>query len=311
MATQVTQLCGSDWEEWANKLLLCHYGPAEYQQVPDRDRGDAGIEGFTRTHGHAYQAYGCEEPIGTTQRYENQRRKMTDDVAKFINNRAHLARIFGPVRITRWVLFVPRFDSKQIVAHAATKTVEVTNACLPYVGDPFHVAVCHEGAFSVERDRLLNADVRALEIEMPTVSLTDVAEWSTAHRDLSTVLAGKLSRLATLHSESQRIELHREVLAWFLKGQEVLETLRDYPDLYAKAQRAKSHQEQLLARHKLSGDAPHEMFKAAINELQTFLASELRGLHTIPVDSLVYEAIADWLLRCPLDFPEVSNHGKC
>jgi hypothetical protein len=86
-------MCGDDWQQWANRILSAHYGPLEYQQVPDHDRGDAGIEGFTRTDGHAYQAYGCEEPISTAERYAKQRDKVTQDIGKFILNRATLARL--------------------------------------------------------------------------------------------------------------------------------------------------------------------------------------------------------------------------
>lgn len=56
-------LSGNDWQEWVDKLLQRHYGPGEYQKVPDKDKGDAGIEGFTVNSGHAYQAYGPEEPL--------------------------------------------------------------------------------------------------------------------------------------------------------------------------------------------------------------------------------------------------------
>ncbi|MFX1700294.1 hypothetical protein [Paraburkholderia sp. A1RO-5L] len=103
-------------QNWANQLLSCHYGPANYQVVPDNDKGDAGIEGFTVSCGHAYQAYGCEEPLTTKARFIKQRTKMTDDVAKFIKNKSALSKIFGTVKITRWILFVPYFDSKEIVA---------------------------------------------------------------------------------------------------------------------------------------------------------------------------------------------------
>lgn len=77
MSAHIPRLSGEEWQDWANKLLTCHYGPTEYQRVPDNDRGDAGIEGFTLSNGHAYQAYGCEEPLSTSERHAKQRDKMT------------------------------------------------------------------------------------------------------------------------------------------------------------------------------------------------------------------------------------------
>ncbi len=158
MTAQIPRLSGEDWQSWANRLLTCHYGPTNYQKVPDNDRGDAGIEGFTLAEGDAYQAYGCEgEPLRTLGRYEKQRNKMSEDIGKFIANRALLQKLFGAVGVTRWALFVPFYDSKEIVIHAANKITEVLKAQLPYVGRGFHVAIVHEEDFVIERDRLINA----------------------------------------------------------------------------------------------------------------------------------------------------------
>lgn len=53
---------------------------------------------------------------------------MTDDIAKFIKSRTTLRRTFGRVMISRWVLFVPYYDGKEIVIHASNKTAEVVAA---------------------------------------------------------------------------------------------------------------------------------------------------------------------------------------
>ena len=94
MAAGPVRLSGEEWQGWANQLLTQRYGPAEYQKVPDNMRGDAGIEGFTLNAGHAYQAYGCEEPISAAERYEKQRDKMTRDINKFVANHINPQRTF-------------------------------------------------------------------------------------------------------------------------------------------------------------------------------------------------------------------------
>src|SRR4051794_1549092 len=115
--TQVTRLSGNDWQDWADQLLTRRYGPAQYQKIPAKDSGDAGIEGYSLS-GHAYQCYGCEEPVSTEERYNKQRDKMTDDLGKFVKNNTKLQGLLGTVAISRWCLFVPYFDSKKIVVHA-------------------------------------------------------------------------------------------------------------------------------------------------------------------------------------------------
>jgi hypothetical protein len=62
----------------------------ELVEVPDDDRGDAGLEAFSMS-GCAYQCYAPEgEPLTMTQRYNKQRDKMTADVGKFIANTAKI-----------------------------------------------------------------------------------------------------------------------------------------------------------------------------------------------------------------------------
>lgn len=38
MSAYIPRLEGVDWQEWANRLLSRHYGPTEYQQIPDKYR---------------------------------------------------------------------------------------------------------------------------------------------------------------------------------------------------------------------------------------------------------------------------------
>lgn len=307
MAAHVPRMCGDEWQEWANRILSVHYGPTEYQQIPDHDRGDAGLEGFTRSNGHAYQAYGCEEPVSTAERYEKQRDKITKDIGKFIVNGPTLTRIFGTVQITRWALFVPHCDSKEIVAHASKKTEEVKLAGLPYVADNFHVCVCQQSDFSVAEAQLLNAGQLRLQIPADSRTPEEIAAWTLQNEGPSQVLADKLTRLPTLRTDELRGQFQSQVLDWYLKGQEILDALRAYPDTFAKVKAAKSHRESFLLTGIVSGLAPHDHLVRSINDLREALELEVKELHRFSSESLAYEAVADWLLRCPLDFPGASN----
>jgi hypothetical protein len=306
MTAQIPRLSGEDWQNWANKLLTCHYGPTNYQKVPDNDRGDAGIEGFTFAEGHAYQAYGCEgEPLKTLDRYQKQRNKMTDDVGKFIRNRALLQKILGDVAVTRWVLFVPYYDSKEIVMHAANKTEEVLKAQLPYIGRGFHVAIVHEEDFVIERDRLINAGTTTLQVASQPATLEQITDWTSSNDALAATLQEKLKRLPTLATDEARQRFHGSVLKWYLEGQAILEALRRYPPVYEKVVRAKAHRENFLVMAAVSGDPPQQILTSSLQALLSTLRAEVRELHGFSAEALAHEAVADWLLRCPLDFPVV------
>lgn len=305
MTAQPTRLSGDEWERWANKLLTYHYGPTEYQKVPANHKGDAGIEGFTFVDGHAYQAYGCEEPVATQKRFEAQRKKMSTDIGKFITNKAVLTNLFKTVAIKRWVLFVPYFDSREIVAHAAAKTTEVIAANLPYVAGDFRVAVCQEDDFAIERNMLLNANAGTLQIAVNGAAAGQVQTWTSQNSGLFSTLEDKICRIPTIKTTKQRRYFCEQVLKWHIDGQTLLEALRVYPEIYEKVKLAKNHQENYLAMAVLDNEVTKDSLNGPLNALKAALQREVRELHSFNADTLSYEAVADWLLRCPLNFPEL------
>lgn len=306
MSGHITRLSGEDWENWANKLLACHYGPTEYQTVPDKDKGDAGIEGFTISEGHAYQAYGCEEPLSTSERYEKQRSKISKDIKKFLANKVVLKKIFGDVMITRWVLFVPHYDSKEIVKHATKKTKEVIAAQLPYVAPSFRVKICSENDFPLARDQLINASTGSLQVAADPATNAQIDEWTKSNEGLAIILDNKLKRLPTIKSEKKRIEFHNKILKWYLEGESILAALRKFPELYEKVIMTKNHREDLLALAAVSGCSSQEILLSSIRELFSSFQKEVKGLHSFSSEKLAHGTVADWLLRCPLGFPDTT-----
>jgi hypothetical protein len=307
LSAHIPQLSGDEWQNWANKLLTCHYGPTNYQKVPDNDKGDAGIEGFTISDGHAYQAYGCEgEPLKMADRYEKQRNKMTEDIGKFINNSTILTKIFGHVKITRWALFVPHYDSKEIVVHAARKTSEVIRSNLSYVSnDDFRVVICDEEDFYTARNKIINSSTQAIKIIKENATQEDLEKWEISNNGLVAALEEKLLKLPTIKSMEQRRKFHEDVLKWHLEGQAVLDALRQYPEVYEKVISAKSHQESYLSMSAAIGATPQQILQSSLSELLDTLKQEVKELHLFSARDLAYEAVSDWLLRCPLDFPEL------
>ncbi|KRB15851.1 hypothetical protein [Achromobacter sp. Root170] len=308
MTASVARLVGADWEEWANRLLSHHYGPTEYQRVPSKDRGDAGIEGFCIANCLAFQCYGCDEPISVQERYDKQRDKMTEDLTKFIQNKIVLQRLFRPsLKIKRWILFVPLFDSKEIVAHAAKKTKEILSAALPYVDTTFRVMVVQESSYSVAREQLLSTAPQGLRFNQSPITEEEVDAWSTSNDKLVDVLKTKLARLPMIKNEAQLDAFVGRVLKWYLMGQELLEQLRKYPDVYEKVIATKSHREEFLALSCLDGIAANARLNEVVADFKNDLQAEAGELHTFTAQHLATEAVADWLMRCPLDFPSPAH----
>lgn len=308
MADLALPLSGQDWQVWANQLLRMKYGHTNYTAIPDTE-GDGGLEGFTRQEGHAYQSYGAEPGKTAKQLYVAQRDKMTTDIGKFINNRQIIGRLVGDTRITCWVLFVPTIGLKDIYGHANDKTVQVKEANLPYVADSFSVTVCDEEAFATERDRLMayRSDPVLIESEAPDASSLD--DWATQNPALVETLETKLGKLGTLPTAELRRTFGRRVLTWHLQGQNLLTVLKGIsPTVYEKVWKVKNQYESTLDSLVLSSTDSREIFKNTLHEFQETLQEVVKTLSKLNARSLAHEAVADWLLRCPLDFPNGETH---
>ena len=121
------------------------------------------------------------------------------------------------------------------------------------------------------------------------------------------VLKSKIDKLPTLRTQVQRDAFVIKVLHWYLSGQALLDRLREYPQVYEKVIETKSHREEFLAMGALNDSASNVVVRETIKDFKDTLKREAKELHDFCADQLAYEAVADWLIRCPLEFPEVAN----
>ena len=294
---------GDEWEAHVRLLLKHHHGAGEYQDVPARAGGDYGVEGFTRS-GHAYQCYCAEGILSVSQLYERQRDKMTVDVKKFIVNRNELCRLFGSTVIRRWLLVVPEFHGPAIVEHASKKADEVRAASLPYVAQDFAVGVITDDEFAVARQQIAGVGLGQIRVAVPG-SPPDVDAWGAANSSLLNMLVAKVARLPTLADVEQRERFVARMVESYQRGQVMLEHLRSlYPDVFERLIDCKSARERLLELECLAGTSPGtQLLNRELSELRAELTRALPGVAPTTISDLVAEAVADWLMRCPLDFP--------
>jgi len=303
---------GQEWrdspEEWQERIILLlkrRYGVTEFQEIPDRDRGDYGLEGFAR-NGSVYQCYAAKEPLSTNELYAKQRNKITKDLSKFKDNKDDLIKIFGPTKISCWVLVVPRWESKDLLKHAEKKAEEIRNVNLPYVADGFFVHIATEEDFAVERQSLLDVGLAKIQVDPDEFNTATGEDWSEENDDLVKELNRKIEILNPRLDKNSLVQLKGKFIHHYIEGQNVLEILHSkYSDLYVAVKRLKTNREKFLETSSLiPTGAPADTFHIALSEFKNELTDEVKGLSNNMVEILGHEAVSDWLLRCPLDFPE-------
>lgn len=289
-----------EWEEHVNDLLRIKHGQENYVPIPDRHNGDAGIEGFSFC-GNAYQAFCPEELCALEQLYNKQRDKMTTDINKFIENKnGVLSSILGGTKIKRWILVVPNHLSKHLNAHASAKTAEVIAAKLPYVdNNDFHVLVWDRNTFKGEEAELLEQGIRVLRLERKTISDMEINAFQADKSEFVNNVETKLSKLKP--APQHQIEKARDsMLKQAIYAQNMLGDLKqEYPEYHSQIISGVIEREEKL---------PIEYFESQpksltqqITALKEILAKKSK-LHEDNLDCIASGTVADWLMRCNLNF---------
>jgi hypothetical protein len=298
---------GDNWQQLIVSLLKIRYALGEFIEIPDKVRGDCGIEGFVRD-GKAFQCYAAEEPLSVGELTTKQKNKITKDLGKLRSNSDKLISILGATKLSRWILIVPRWEDKDLHSHAESKASEIRAASLPYIANDFAPAIVTSDDFVVERQKLVVAGKDSLRIIISDVDPGQCADWA----DQNDNLIGNLDRkaLAICKGNIARArKLRDEFVRHYLQGYNALDRLRSlYPDLYEMALRIKSDKENFLAAESAIPDSlPPQKMMEVLEAFKAELAKAMPGMSDYSRKQLVYEAVSDWLLRCPLDFPTEDN----
>jgi hypothetical protein len=302
------QWSGEEWDEYVSRLLIRKYHTA-YQRVPAAHGGDLGIEGFSRD-GRVYQCYAHQGQLRVADRYEKQRRKMTADIRKFVGNGTHICEIVGEMTIEEWVFVVPEHDSRHLNSHAAAKQELVREAGIACVSPDFRISIVTDDYFETERRELIAAGLGDLALQESEPSEDELQEWQGRNTPLVEEMERKLDklhRLGVLTSDSVS-SLQSKLIRDFVRGESVLETVRtDYPEIWEIFRRVKRTQEYKLEGASLLSESHLQRLRTAIEELEERITEAIPTLGDLERQWLTWSTVADWLMRCPLDFPETEN----
>lgn len=307
MVKAITIWSGDEWQEHFVLLARTHYGPGNFVCVPDKDRGDFGLEGFSKD-GSLFQCYAAEEPCTPDKLYEKQRDKITTDLNKFKDNQPQLKKMLGDVKISKWILSVPHFDTKRLLDHVTTKTAEMRALNLPCAAADFCVCIEDDGCFAVEKSMLLKEGIGRIHIRAVPVESGEVSEWTTENTGLIDIMDGKLKKLPALVDDDNRKNMKANLVKRYLEGQNILSQLHDdYPQLYQDVAMCKTHREdQLIFECSISAGSANETLNDALAKFRAELQTNVRGIQNYTIDDIAMEAVADWLFRCHLHFPSTA-----
>jgi len=302
MATRLSgfeQYSGDEWQDLCMRVMHEHHPGHELVEVPDQDRGDAGLEAFSLT-GCAYQCYAPEnEPLSTGDRYRKQRQKITDDVGKFIQNADKIKAILPDgLKIHYWILLVPYINTRRLLAHAKTKTALLRAASLAYADDNIMVLVHTLFSYEAAREAVIRRQLSKLDLPpLPAVDFSEIDD------PLIETMTSKLAKTSRYAEERTRTPLVKRLLFNQIAGRAHRDHVRDqYSELGDQLEARLSDLEDRLAmQYPLDQPVADKLLHTVLMDTEN-VVNEV--LNTWPTQSRVMAEgqVADWLMRCPLDF---------
>lgn len=302
MPEQYREWDGDEWQEHIARLLRARYSePGMYQEMPSRDKGDLGLEGFSKD-GICYQCYAAMPPYTVKTLYENQRDKITEDIAKFINRAPRLNKVFGGIKIKRWLLVVPLFLSTKLLEHCTKKKDEVIAEKLPYVDGKFDIGVITDAAFEVELAKLTAVHLYKHHLIVSEPAPEQVQSFASSNVALLKRVSEKAVKLPKLDTTQKLDEFTLRMVQHYLRAQSAADALRDRdPEQFESFIRCKASMEEVIRIQSMvqvgDGTTVPKAYAEFKQEVQKHVSV---SPHT--ADVFAWGTVADWLLRCPLDF---------
>lgn len=281
------------------------YEKEHYQYIPAVS-GDYGIEGFTKT-GKVFQCYCPDNNIGAKELYEKQRNKVTSDVGKLSRYKAKLTNMLNGVKIKEWILVTPEYRMKELILHCNQKKEEILKLKLPFVDKDFEILVHDIDNFAKEIPVAMNIDNQKLLIGKEKLEQNILPEWKNEEIDLVNNAIRKHTKRfpeGEKGVENKVNKLTDSTIESFLDQNNILSGWRRlHPDDYETYLILMSQIEKDIEEACMFAMTDYNKF---YREIRTMVKAKLKEsfsyLSEITLEDLTNGAVADWLLRCPLNF---------
>lgn len=294
-----------EWEKHIQQLLKRRYLiPGTYQHIPAETHGDCGLEGHA-SDGTAYQCYSAQEWATPKELYEKQRDKITKDIGTFLDKEEELLQILGTVKIETWNLVVPYWKSKELLKHAKKKEQLVRSAKPKHAGENFRIAIITADDFALERQELAKAGLNAFDAAPENIADAVLNEWLRKAQNIELIanLNHKSELIVGQRRATALAKFRTRIVRNYISGNIVLKRLEnELPDTFKQVMELKEQKEGDLDTETVIVQlVPAGIFRETLDSYKKQLEST-PGLSQRAAQILANEAVADWLLRCPLEF---------
>jgi len=297
---------GDAFEEACWGLLRRRYPPERLVYLPADMGGDCGVEGFS-TDGIAYQCYADRDSQTLRHRTDKQKSKLYADTVKLQTYAAKLEGLLGGLVLEYYFLMVPEFHAIELVAYASKRAEAVRDYGLKFISKAFAIRIKKPQDYPAElRAALQDGAVKAVVPE-PRVGEGHVDLFSDKKPELVKVLDAKLAVLKAKAPGADVSVLRDRFIRAFLAKEQVMESLREWPDTWEAVERRRQLRQEILElESELSPETPDRRVISLMKDYEGDLVTNVAGVRQADAQRLAMGQTGEWLMRCPLRFRALS-----
>lgn len=267
--------------------------------------GDFGIEGFT-LNGKVFQCYCPDDNYDPKLLFEKQRDKITTDLEKLILYKDDIKERIGDVKIKEWIFVTPNFSSNNINKHCRKKQKEYRARKCDLI-DPDFTVLVHDIHFLHPFLQTTLGNIHSKLLITPDgVLAADVETYKKGQSQLiDNALRKNKVRLAQADQMEAKLErLTAITIKNFLDGNDIINKWQNgFPSAYERFLAVISQLEDEVVERCL---LPSEDYTQLYEDIKTLVISGISNsfvnLDNSMVRSLASRVMADWILRCPIEF---------
>ena len=303
---------GDAWEDLCVRCYRMKYQEHHYVSIPAVHKGDAGVEGYTKT-GIVHQCYCPERAYSDDALYEHQRDKLSADIKKLLENASRL-KALGISIIHEWHFNIPEYKDSRILAHAATKQMEVLSEKLnnpsaySHIADDFRIIIKIAEDLAPEISKILRTTItnNRLNFAIQHVSPPD---WSQCDSTKVENIRRKIKAVMHIDNDSDPalnrvIELYVD---FYISGMENMASLRiNFPEIYEdlyKLEQSFKNEVSIKTLMNTDHSMNQSVFTSILTEFGEKLEKEFSNIfNQASIGEIKQDLVASWLADCSMEF---------
>lgn len=303
---------GDAWEDLCVRCYRMKYQGEHYVAIPAVHKGDAGIEGYTKS-GIVHQCYCPERSYSDNELYSHQRDKLSADIKKLIENAPRMKALGIPL-IHEWHFNIPEYKDSRILAHATAKQAEVLSeksknpsAC-SHIADDFQIIIKIAEDLAPEISNILRTTITNNRLNL-AVQHSSSPDWTKCDSTKVENIRRKIKAVMHIDDDSDPA-LNRVIglyVDYYISGMENMSNLRiGFPEIYEDLYRLEqSFKNEVSIRTLMNTD--HSMNQSVFTTILSDFGEKLeKEFSTIfnqaSISEVKQDLIASWLADCSMEF---------